>query len=99
MQAYMTIFGQEGIGRPDSEIANEIELVKNFFSKQLNELEIPDIRAAIIFTNDQAEIDITDAPLPVMKLKQLKDFFRQKAKEKPVDSLMLDKLKSILPAE
>jgi len=99
MQAYMTIFGQEGIGRPDSEIDNEIELVKNFFSKQLDGLEIPDIRAALIFTNDQAEIDSTDAPLPVMKLKQLKDFFRQKAKEKTVDSLMLDKLKSILPTD
>ena len=99
MQAYMTIFGQEGIGRPDSEIANEIELVKGFFSKQLDGLEIPDIRAALIFTNDQAEIDSTDAPLPVMKLKQLKDFFRQKAKEKPLDSFTLDKLKSILPTD
>jgi hypothetical protein len=99
MQAYMTIFGQEGIGRPDSEIANEIELVKGFFSKQLDGLEIPDIHAAMIFTNDQAEIDSTDAPLPVMKLKQLKDFFRQKAKEKSLDTLTLDKLKSILPTD
>src|ERR1700690_3955996 len=91
MQAYMTIFGQEGIGRPDSEIANEIQLMKRFFRNRLNELEIPDIRAALIFTNDQAEIDSTDAPLPVMKLKQLKDFFRQKAKEKPLDSFTLGK--------
>jgi hypothetical protein len=99
MQAYMTIFGQEGIGRPDSEIANEIELVKSFFSKQLDGAEVPDISAALIFTNDQAEIDSTDAPLPVMKLKQLKDFFRQKAKEKPVNSLTLEKLKSVLPVD
>jgi hypothetical protein len=97
MQAYMTIFGQEGIGRPDAEISNEIELVKRFFSKQLTELEIPEIRAALVFTNDQAEVDTTDAPLPVMKLKQLKDFIRQKAKEKPIDSSILVKLKSLLP--
>lgn len=99
MQAYMTIFGQEGLGRPDVEIANEIELLKKYFSKQLNELEIPEIRAALVFTNEQAEIDITEAPLPALKLKQLKDFIRQKAKEKPIDYLVLEKLKSVLPAE
>ena len=97
MQAYMTIFGLEGIGRPDAEISNEIELVKRFFSKQLTEPEIPEIRAALVFTNDQAEVDATDAPLPVMKLKQLKEFIRQKAKEKTIDSSILEKLKSLLP--
>jgi len=97
MQAYMTIFGQEGIGRPDAEISNEIELVKRFYSKQLTELEIPEIHAALVFTNDQAEVDATDAPLPVMKLKQLKEFVRQKAKEKTIDSSILEKLKSLLP--
>jgi hypothetical protein len=99
MQAYMTIFGQEGIGRPDAEIANEIDSVKKFFSKELNETEIPEIRAALVFTNDQAEIDDTDAPLPALKLKQLKDFIRQKAKEKPIETSTLEKLKSLLPAD
>ena len=99
MQAYMTIFGQEGIGRPDAEISNEIELVKRFFSKQLTEPEIPEIRAALVFSNDQAEVDTSDAPLPVMKLKQLKDFIRQKAKEKTIDSSVLEKLKSLLPVD
>jgi hypothetical protein len=99
MQAYMTIFGQEGIGRPDVEISNEIELMKRFFSKQLTELEIPEIHGALVFTNDQAEVDNTDAPLPVMKLKQLKDFVRQKAKEKPIEASVLGKLKSLLPTE
>jgi hypothetical protein len=99
MQAYMTIFGQEGIGRPDAEISNEIELMKRFFSRQLTELEIPEIRAVLVFTNDQAEVDNSDAPLPVMKLKQLKDFLRQKAKEKPIEASVLGKLKSLLPSE
>jgi hypothetical protein len=99
MQAYMTVFGQEGIGRPDVEIGNEIESIKKYFSNKTNEFEIPVINALLVFTNDQAEIDNTDAPLPVLKLKQLKDFIRQKAKEKPIDYLVLEKLKSLLPAE
>ncbi len=60
---------------------------------------MPEIRCALVFTNDQVEIDSTDAPLPVLKLKQLKDFIRQKAKEKSIDTLTLEKLKSLLPAD
>lgn len=99
MQAYMTIFGQEGIGRPDAEIANEIEVLKKHFARQLDGNELPEIRAALVFTNEQAEIDDTDAPLPVLKLKQLKDFIRQKAKDKSIDSVVLEKVKSILPSD
>ena len=99
MQAYMTIFGQEGIGRPDAEIANEIEMVKSFFGKQMDEAEIPEINAALVFTNDQIEIDTTNAPLPALKLKQLKDFMRQKTKEKNIDFPVLERIKSLLPDE
>jgi hypothetical protein len=99
MQAYMTIFGQEGLGSPDVEIANEIEVLKKYFAKQMDVSEIPEIRAALVFTNEQAEIDNENAPLPVLKLKQLKDFIRQKVKDKPMDSLALEKLKSFLPSE
>jgi hypothetical protein len=99
MQAYMTIFGQEGIGRPDLEIANEISLLKKHLAKQLDETEIPEIQAALVFTNEQIEIDGAEAPWPTLKVKQLKDFIRQKAKERALGPLILDKVKSILPAE
>ncbi len=79
------------------EIAAEIDVLKKYFGKQIAESEIPEIRCALVFTNEQVEIDTTDAPLPVLKLKQLKDFIRQKAKDKPIDSLTLEKLKSFLP--
>lgn len=99
MQAYMTIFGQEGIGRPEAEIGNEMDMLKKYFAKNMDGSIIPEIRAALIFTNEQVEIDSTNAPLPVLKLKQLKDFIRQKAKDKPIDFIILEKLKSFLPAD
>jgi hypothetical protein len=99
MQAYMTIFGQEGIGRPDGEITNDIDVLKKYFAKKLDGSEVPEIRAALVFTNEQVEIDSTNAPLPVLKLKQLKDFIRQKAKDKPIDFLVMEKLKSFLPSD
>ncbi len=99
MQTYMTIFGQEGLGRPDLESSSEIAGVRKYLSQRLDESELPDIQAVLVFTNEQIQIDDTDAPQPVLKLKQLKDFMRQKAKEKPLGSEMLERIKSALPAE
>ena len=100
MQAYMTIFGQEGIGRPDLEIENEISSLKKYLAKEMDETEIPEIQAALVFTNEQIEIDETEEmPWPALKVKQLKDFMRQKGKDRILAPLVLEKVKSILPAE
>jgi len=97
MQAYMSIFGQEGIGRPDLEAESEIAALQKLFSKSLDDNEIPNIQAALIFMHDQVDLQVEDAPFPAMKLKQLKDFMRQKAKEKPIGQLQLAAVKAALP--
>ncbi|HEY2982003.1 MAG TPA: hypothetical protein VGJ22_12540 [Anaerolineales bacterium] len=93
-QGYMRIFGQESIGRPDVEAEGEIREVKKFLAKHMDDGEIPDIRAALIFTNAAAEVSAGGAPLPALKLKQLKDFIRQRAKERPLGALTLERLKT-----
>jgi hypothetical protein len=96
LQAYMSIFGQEGIGRPDVDAENEIRAVKKFLATHLDENEIPAVNAALIFTNELVEIQTDDAPLPAMKLKQLKDYMRQKAKQVKMPALLTDKIKSAI---
>ena len=81
---YMRIFGQEGLGRPDIEIDNEINTLKKYLAKHMDEAEIPEINALMVFTNDDVEIDARGRPFPALKLKQLKDFIRQKVKEKTI---------------
>lgn len=96
MQGYMRIFGQEGLGRPELELESEINAIKKYLAKQMDESEIPEIKGMLVFTNDGVEIEAQDAPIPAMKLKQIKDFFRQKAKEKVISAESLNKLKSVL---
>ena len=96
LQAYMRIFGQEGLGRPDVEIDNEIRSLKKYLSKHMDESEIPEINPLMVFTNDNIEIDAEDAPVPVMKLKQLKEFIRQRAKEKKLSAETLNQIKTAL---
>ncbi|HEX8991879.1 MAG TPA: hypothetical protein VF784_09390 [Anaerolineales bacterium] len=99
MQTYMSIFGQEGLGRPELDLANETSSLRKFFTKELGENAVPEIGSALVFTNDQAEIDATGAPTPAMKIKQLKEFLRQKAKERPIEPLAATRIKSLLDGE
>ncbi|MCK6584071.1 MAG: hypothetical protein HUU11_02165 [Anaerolineales bacterium] len=96
LQAYMRIFGQENLGRPDLEIDGEIKAVKKYLAKQMDESEIPEIRALMVFTNENVEIEADDAPVPALKLKEIKEFFRKKAKEKPIGPMQLAAVKAAL---
>ncbi len=99
MQSYMSIFGQEGLGRPDVDIETQTNALKKYLGKYMEEQEIPEIHAALVFTSDQAEVDAPDAPVPTLKTKQLKDFLRQRAKERSVPALALERIKSLFSDE
>ena len=99
MQAYMTIFGQEGIGRPDLELEGQIDSLKKYFSKKMESEEVPEIKGMVVFTSDQVEIEDADAPIPALQIKKLKDSMRQKSKEQSLGSSMLQKITAVLPQE
>ena len=97
LQSYMRIFGQESIGRPDLEMDSEISAVRKHLAKQMDEAEIPEINGMMVFTSDDVEIDAGDANVPAMKLKEIKNFFRQKGKEKILSATQLAAVKATLP--
>jgi hypothetical protein len=97
LQSYMRIFGQESIGRPDIEVDNETAKLRRYLAKQMDESQIPEIKPLIVFTNDEVEIEANDAPIPAMKVKQVKDYIRQRAKEKPIGQMQLAAVKEALP--
>ncbi len=85
---YMKIFAQEGLGRPDIEISNEMENLEKYLSKRMPDEKIPAIQAALVFTNEKAVIDVDneeDNPLAAsLPLSKLKEFIRKTAKSKPI---------------
>ena len=97
LQNYMRLFGQEGLGRPDLEAESEINSIRKVLAKELEEDEIPEINAVLVFTTEGVEIEAEDAPMPALPIKKLKDFMRQRAKEKPISGEELEKVKAVLP--
>ena len=98
-QAYMRIFGQEGLGRPDLEVDSEITALKKYLAKHMDSAEIPEINALMVFTGDDVEIDAEGATFPALKLKQMKEFIRKRVKDKPITPSTLNKIKSLFGEE
>jgi hypothetical protein len=93
---YLKIFAQEGLGRPDLEIGGALDSARKYLVETLPEdSEVPDIQAALVFTNDATEIDADNAPIPTLHAKKLKDFIRKIAKNKPIS---MDKVQEIQEA-
>ena len=90
IQGYMRIFGQEGIGRPDLEAENEVNVMKN---------TIPEVKSILVFTNDQVELEAGDSPIPAMKVKQLKEFLRQGSKNRALSSTQISNINTLLTGE
>lgn len=90
--AYMKLFGQEGLGRPDLEITGDLGVLEKSFEKDLPDLELPTAQAILIFTNDKAELESEDATSPTIKIEKLKPFVRQLAKKKILAKSKTDSL-------
>jgi hypothetical protein len=95
VQAYLRFFAQEGIGRPDLDITVETQTLQKFFLKKHADLEAPPTQAAVVFTHENVELEVNDAPAPSLPAKELKEFIRKKAKETP---LSMTKVKEITAA-
>ena len=97
IQAYLKIFAQEGIGRPDLEIESDTDKLTKFLRKNLPEdVEVPEIRAALVFSHPEAEIQSEGAPVPTLPIKKLKDLIRKSAKNKPIKMEMVQQIQALL---
>lgn len=99
MQTYMRIFGQEGIGRPDIEAQSEVAAAKKFLAKKMAENAVPEVKALLVFTHDQVEVEAGESSIPAMKLKQLKTFLRDEAKNRKLTSLQIQEINRVLEAQ
>jgi hypothetical protein len=96
---YLKLFAQEGIGRPDIEVRDELRRVQEYLTKELEGVAIPDVRAALVFTNPQVTIDIPEdesPPAETIPAAKLKDLVRKNAKEKALSSTVALTVNNVL---
>jgi len=96
--AYLKVFAQEGLGRPDLDSKSDIDKLTEFFTQAMG-TEIPEVKSVLVFTDKRADLQVEGAPIPTMAAEDLKEFIRKQAKEKPLPGNILNSTKSILPKE
>ena len=96
---YLKLFGQEGLGRPDIDIEQEVFTLHKYLKKKIDLEEIPEIHAALVFTNEEAYLDADNAPHPTLHANKLKDFMRKKSKEKLLSMPEVERLNAIFQPE
>ena len=82
---YLKIFAQENLGRPDMDVMGEMQRLQNYLGKKLPDEQIPDLKAALIFTNPKTVIEIpetADPPAETVSLGKLKETIRKQGKGK-----------------
>jgi hypothetical protein len=89
---YLKIFAQEGLGRPDLEIGGEMSAAHNYLSRLLPDDEVPEVHAALVFTNESTNVEADSAPSPTLPVKKLKDFIRKEAKNKPISMAVVKEI-------
>ena len=76
---YLRFFAQDSIGRPDKDIKFSQERMRKELEK-IPEFDPPEIKSALIFSNENAEIEAENAPIPTLHARQLKKLIRKEAK-------------------
>ncbi|MEJ2411805.1 MAG: hypothetical protein P8Y34_02255 [Anaerolineales bacterium] len=76
---YLRFFAQDNIGKPEREIEKGMRSLRKEL-KIVPELEIPEIKAALVFTEENAEVEADNAPYPTVHALQLKKLIRKEAK-------------------
>jgi hypothetical protein len=92
---YMRVFAQESIGRPDIDAPAESAAVNRFIEKKLPNLDIPEANIAMVFTSDKADLEVDDAPILTLPLKELKNTIRKSAKTKPLSPEQIQEINAL----
>jgi len=96
---YMKIFGQDSVGRPESDAQYTISDLKKWINKKASDINLPEPKAVVVFLNAKAEVDAQNAPIPAMHVEKLKDFIRKQPKGSIEDAEAIKALQKALPTE
>ncbi|NQS91904.1 MAG: hypothetical protein HQ574_05790 [Chloroflexi bacterium] len=76
---YLNFFAQDNIGSPDQDISSSTKRLLKEFGK-IPKLELPEVKSALIFSDENAVIEAENAPVPTLHARQLKKLIRKDAK-------------------
>lgn len=93
---FFGFFGpRDVLGNPASEAGGEVDALKAFLKKHLPEAGV-EPRPLVVFMHPRAVLEVDEAPVTVLHVKQLKDFIRRQPKTETLPASALTALEAQL---
>jgi hypothetical protein len=68
-QSYMSIFGQEGLGRPDLDVQNNVDAATKFLGQKMSGAEVPEVQGILVLRTTRSKLSRTIRPSLPCRLK------------------------------
>ena len=100
LQAYLKVFAQEGIGRPDLEIKTDLDQMKRFYEANgIPPEDFEKIKVVLAFSNKDANLVANDSPHMMIAMDVLKTTMRNLEKTDKAEPDLISRIKAALPKE
>lgn len=96
--AFLKLFGNEGLGRPDMEAKYAQTDLADYVKKLGLDPSPLTNNVILVFTNPKADISLEDSPTLATTGEKLKEFLRRKLKENPISADWISELVQKLPS-
>ncbi|MBP7692907.1 MAG: NERD domain-containing protein [Anaerolineales bacterium] len=95
-RSFLNVFApHDALGNPALEATSEAEALKGFLKKHAPEATV-EPRPLVVFMNSRAVLEVTDAPVTTLHVKQLKDYIRRQTKAESLAAPLLTSLETKL---
>jgi hypothetical protein len=96
---FRRLVGQEGLGKPHIEAQREAERLERYLGDQMDDADQVPVRGAIIFVNEDVQLEADESPVPAFYRKKVKDWLRGPGDLKPLPEDLLQRLNVALGVE
>jgi hypothetical protein len=91
--------GQEGLGKPHVEAQREVDRLERYLGEQMDDADRVPVRGAVIFVNEDVQLDADQSPVPAFYRKRVKDWLRGPGHRKSLPEDLLGRLNAALGVE
>jgi hypothetical protein len=93
---FRRLVGQSGVGRPDKEAREEVERLRDYLEERMEDAADVPVRGAIVFVNEEVQLEADQSPVPAFYRKKVKDWLRGPGDWRPLSDQLQQRLAEAL---
>jgi hypothetical protein len=87
---------KEGLERPKLEVLAEVNALDRYLQKRWKNRASPAIHAAVVFLDEEAEVNADNSPIPTLHIRGLREFIRKREKEERAPYSLIKEFNTLL---